>query len=932
MKKSTKSNKINYSVPFLLLSMFIASCGGNKVSESSSNTTSIDEASSTSSLQSSKESEQVSSLESSMSSQEQSSNESSDSSSFSESSESESESPSESSEPSFPSESESSTPAPHEHTYDDYWDIIVEPTLTTTGKASRECLAKDYTQVIDIPALSDESVWERKVDKEATCKETGEERYISEYGLVYFTSPKKDHVYSDFKVSTVTLGGKATLVKECEVGHEILEEKQVTAPNQLIVSIGDDFTSLVDLVEITNDKNYPFVYDATAKSWTSSNKGKDDSKSSLSFTPKVPGIIEFDVVVSSESYDKFSCGGFSGGGDISRHCEFELSSAGNNYTISYAKDTSFSKGEDCAVITNLVFKASSIPEGYTPDYKIISFDSVGGTTVEQIVVAKNCYIDNITDSIPNKEGFVFDGWYLDNEYNMELDESQGLSDATTLYAKWAKLHTITLVKNNGTDNDELSIKDGDSATLTKPTLSGKIFKGWYTSPTFEEETKYEGDAIKEDTTLYAKWEELPEFVSDYVGVEIFSSTNINGNKNLSIDESGTLSGTKDGAIIDFSKYEGDKYIEYTLDGNTGTMLYVSDSENSYLVFSYGTSNNLSGSDFYLFVKKALSVKGVSNANSLVWDSTEKRIFVLNIDGKDVNFYIDGRNDIFYSNVSFKNDNEEEITFADIYKDSKYIDLFMICDENGKYITGYTTENQTLVELNDSRGTYTGSEYGTIKANGYNLLTIDGNTYSYESVDGNIYGVIDNKLVAFKVNKESNTYEIIKDKYEGTYTGTLGDMVLLGNGKGTLNGVDMIYYVVDGNVVLNGIDSYGLDVENKQYFSKSPFAGHTFTGTYYNSFDEENYKLTIVFNDTSTIEGILYAGYGTSYYFNFTGEFDSSTDTLTLTFGKCIDSSAKDKNIVLKLSGNTLTVVSTTISNGAYSFAKNGSATCEDFSL
>lgn len=929
MKKITKSNKINYSLPFLLLSMFIASCGGNKVSDSSSNTVSNDETSDTSSLQSSKESEQESSLESSNSSQEQSSSESSESSSFSES---EVESPSESSEPSLPSDSESSTPVPHEHTYDEYWDIIVEPTLTTTGKASRECLAKDYTQVIDIPALSDESVWERRVDKEATCKETGEERYISEYGLVYFTSPKKDHVYSDFKVSTVTLGGKATLVKECEVGHEILEEKQVSAPNQLIVSINDDFASLADLLEITNDKNYPFVYDATAKSWTSSNKGVDNSKSSLSFSPKVSGIIEFDVVVSSESYDKFSCGGFSSGGDISRHCEFELTSPGNNYTISYTKDSSFSTGNDCAIITNLVFKAGSIPEGYTPDYKIISFDSVGGTDVEQIVVVKNCYIDNIASSTPTKEGFVFDGWYLDNEYNAKLDNAQGLSDATTLYAKWAKLHTITLVKNNGTANDEVSIKDGDSASLTKPTLSGKIFKGWYTSATFEEETKYEGEAIKEDITLYAKWEELPDFVSDYAGVEIFASTNINGNKNLSIDENGVLSGTKDGAVIDFSKYDGGKYIEYTLDGNTGTMLYVSDSENSYLVFSYGTSNNLSGSDFYLFVKKASSVKGVSNANSLVWDSSEKRIFVLNIDGKDVNFYIDGRNDVFYSNVSFKNDAEEEISFADIYKDSKYIDLFMIYSDDDKYITGYTTENQTLVELNSSRGTYTGTEYGTIKANGYNLLTIDGNTYSYELIDGNIYGIIDNKLVAFKVDKENNTYEIVNDKYEGTYTGTLGEMVLLGNGKGTLNGVDMIYYVVDGNIVLNGTDSYGLDVENKQYFAKSPFAGHTFTGTYYNSFDEENYKLTIVFNDTSTIEGTLYAGYGTTFYFNFTGEFDSSTNTLTLTFGKCIDSSAKDKNIVLTLSGNTLTVVSTTVSNSAYSFAKNGSATCEDFSL
>lgn len=904
----------------------------HKVSESSSTETSNDDISETSSLQSSKESSEQSSLESSVSEKEQSSSESSNESSSSESSSVES--PSESNSVESPSESESSTPTPHEHTYDDYWDIIEEPTMTKGGKASRECVAKDYTQTIDIPALSDESVWERRVDKEATCQETGEERYISEYGLVYYTSPKKEHVYSDFKVSTVNLGGTATLIRECEVGHEIIDEKTVAAPNQLIISINDDLASFADIITITNDDTYPFIYDAATKSWTSSNKGVDNSKSSLTFSPKVTGTIEFDVVVSSESYDKFSCGGFSGGGDVSRHCEFELTDVGNNYSISYTKDSSFSTGKDTAVITNLIFRASSIPEGYTPDYKIISFDSEGGTNVDPIVVIKNFYIDNISSVLPTKEGYIFDGWYLDSTYTNALDITKGLSDDTTLYAKWAKLHNVTLVKNNGTDDEVVTVKDGNSATLTKPTLAGKIFKGWYTSATFENETKYDGETIHSDITLYAKWEDLPEFVSDYIGFEIFGSTQITGNKTLSITEEGIVSGTskKAGAVIDFSKYDGGKYIEYTLDKDTGTMFYISDSLNSYIVVNYGTSTDLSASDFYVFIKKASTATGVSNNDSLVWDSSEKRIFVLNIDGKDINFYIDGRTNEFYSNVSFKNDAGEVITLNDIYNGSKYIELFTIYDENNNYVTGYAVDNNSFVELNSTRGTYTGSEYGTIQANGYNLLTIDGNTYSYESVAGNIYGIIDNKLVVFAINKDDNTYEITKDIYEGTYTGSLGEMILLGNGMGTLNGTDIIYYVNNGNIVVNGTESYGIDVENKQYFAKSPFAGHTFVGTFYDAFDEENSKLTIVFNDSSTIEGVLYAGYGKTFYFNFTGDFDASTNTLTLTLGKCIDTSATGKNIILELSGNKLTVVSTTISNSAYSFANNGSATCEDFSL
>ena len=169
--------------------------------------------------------------------------------------------------------------------------------------------------------------------------------------------------------------------------------------------------------------------------------------------------------------------------------------------------------------------------------------------------------------------------------------------------------------------------------------------------------------------------------------------------------------------------------------------------------------------------------------------------------------------------------------------------------------------------------------------------------------------------------------------DGTSTIVLDGFGGAGEGKTYVvaNGSITIY---DGETAVN----YGIDVENKTFLGKSAFAGKTFTGSYYCSFDYNDGEgpigttlLKIIFDDSAVISGVLYSGSDTTYYFNFTATLEG--DTITFTFTKAIDSSAVGKTLKATISGDTITFVKGgTYSSNMYTFTNNGSAKCDGFSL
>jgi len=78
---------------------------------------------------------------------------------------------------------------------------------------------------------------------------------------------------------------------------------------------------------------------------------------------------------------------------------------------------------------------------YRSDYYNITFNSNGGSKVPGQRVNKNSTL--MVPEEPQKEGFIFDGWYTDLSFETEYDFSKRVTVGFTLYAKWNEIEKDT---------------------------------------------------------------------------------------------------------------------------------------------------------------------------------------------------------------------------------------------------------------------------------------------------------------------------------------------------------------------------------------------------------------------------------------------------------------------------------------------------------
>lgn len=108
---------------------------------------------------------------------------------------------------------------------------------------------------------------------------------------------------------------------------------------------------------------------------------------------------------------------------------------------------------------------------------------------------------------PVREGFTFDGWYLDDETKeIELTFDYFVQNCTykdvEVYAKWIENHSITFM--NGS---ELVSQMNIGKVLVSPIklIQGKAFAGWFTTENFAGNPVEFPLLVTEDMTLYAKY-------------------------------------------------------------------------------------------------------------------------------------------------------------------------------------------------------------------------------------------------------------------------------------------------------------------------------------------------------------------------------------------------------------------------------------------
>lgn len=110
-------------------------------------------------------------------------------------------------------------------------------------------------------------------------------------------------------------------------------------------------------------------------------------------------------------------------------------------------------------------------------------------------------------TIPEVEGYTFDGWYTDDNYSKKFDFTKPITGDTTVYAKWtAKDYEVSFVTEHGNAPTSQNVPYNETADDPgKLTEEGYTFIGWYADK--DHNTKFDfTQPITGDTKVYAKWE------------------------------------------------------------------------------------------------------------------------------------------------------------------------------------------------------------------------------------------------------------------------------------------------------------------------------------------------------------------------------------------------------------------------------------------
>ena len=148
------------------------------------------------------------------------------------------------------------------------------------------------------------------------------------------------------------------------------------------------------------------------------------------------------------------------------------------------------------------------------DTHTITFSTDGGVLDSYTKTVTNGEIYG-TMPIPVKASNVFDGWFLDSNLTIMLDENSvvDLNEDITLYAKYSNTYIIEFDSNGatGTMNNLTCYVDIDCPlTANNFVSSNNNFVGWSTSrngtKAYDDEEVVRNITIKEHITLYAIWQ------------------------------------------------------------------------------------------------------------------------------------------------------------------------------------------------------------------------------------------------------------------------------------------------------------------------------------------------------------------------------------------------------------------------------------------
>lgn len=139
----------------------------------------------------------------------------------------------------------------------------------------------------------------------------------------------------------------------------------------------------------------------------------------------------------------------------------------------------------------------------------VSFDSGTDLTIDDVSVNHGALVTAPEDPVRN--GYQFNGWYLEQSFTTLFDFTTPITSDITLYAQWEPVpvtqYTVAFDTNSETIIDSLQVNEGEKVTRPNdPLKDGYNFAGWFSDSTLLNAYNFDNE-VNVDFTLYAKWTE-----------------------------------------------------------------------------------------------------------------------------------------------------------------------------------------------------------------------------------------------------------------------------------------------------------------------------------------------------------------------------------------------------------------------------------------
>lgn len=170
--------------------------------------------------------------------------------------------------------------------------------------------------------------------------------------------------------------------------------------------------------------------------------------------------------------------------------------------------------------------------------------------------------------VPVKSKHRFMGWFSDAQFQNEY-KGGVITVNKTLYAKFVREITVTFYSNGGNETEPRKFLKGESiSSYGDPVREGYKFRGWYTTPTFDEGTKFKFGTIagEEDINLYARWDKISTLTFDTVGGSAIEPIKIADNETPNIFQTTQKSGLEFGGWYTDAEYKN-KYEARPMNGD-----------------------------------------------------------------------------------------------------------------------------------------------------------------------------------------------------------------------------------------------------------------------------------------------------------------------------------------------------------------------------